>query len=178
MTTTSQISSSPEQGARPAIPTQVAVDKLATECKCKNQIKSIPNVSLMKASRVLRVATFNVRTLKNENIISEIIASANATQLDIICLQEHRFIHEDVDTNEYSIGECHMITGSAWKNRVNAATGGIGILINKTSFNSLVNVTLVSKRIMIVNFNGNPQTSIIVCSPTNVSDPMETNSKT
>ena len=51
MATTSQISSSriarrAEQGARPAIPTQVAVDKLATECKCKckckckNQIKS------------------------------------------------------------------------------------------------------------------------------------------
>ena len=82
MTTTSQIYSSriarrAEQGARPAIPTQVAVDKLATECKCKNQIKSIPNVSLMKASKVLRVATFNVRTLKNENKISEIIASAN-----------------------------------------------------------------------------------------------------
>ena len=46
MTTTSQISSSriarrAEQGARPAIPTQVAVDKLANECKCKNQIKYI-----------------------------------------------------------------------------------------------------------------------------------------
>ena len=67
-----------------------------------------------------------------------------------------------------------MITGSVWKNSVNAATGRIGILINKTSFNSLVSVTLVSKRIMIVNFNGNPQTSIIVCySPTSVSDPME-----
>ena len=84
MTTTSQISSSriarrAEQGARPAIPTQVAVDKLATECKCKSQIKSIPNVSLMKASRVLRVANLNVRTLKNENKMSEIIASANAT---------------------------------------------------------------------------------------------------
>ena len=69
MTTTSQIYSSriarrAEQGARPEIPTQVAVDELATECKCKNQIKSIPNLSLMKASRVLRVATFNVRTLK------------------------------------------------------------------------------------------------------------------
>ena len=87
MITTSQISSSriarrEEQGARPAIPTQVSVDKLAT--KCKNQIKSIPNVFLMKASIVLRVATFNVRTLKNENKIYEIIAIANATQLDII----------------------------------------------------------------------------------------------
>ena len=165
MTTTSQITSSriarrAEQEARPAIPTQVAVDKLATEYKCKNQIKSITNISLMKASKVLRVATFNVRTLKNENKMSEIIASANATQLDIICLQEHRFIHEDIDTKEYSIGEWHIITGSAWKNSVNAATGGIGILINKTSFNSLVNVTLVSKRIMIVNCNGNPQTSL------------------
>ena len=67
-----------------------------------------------------------------------------------------------------------MITGSAWKNSLNAATGRIVILINNTSFNSLGNVTLVSKRIMIVNFNGNPQTSIILCySLTNVSDPME-----
>ena len=91
-----------EQGARPAIPTQVAVDKLATKCKCKNQIKSIPNV--IKASRVLRVATINVRKLKNKNKMSEISALANATQLDIICLHEHIFIYEDVDTKEYSIG--------------------------------------------------------------------------
>ena len=67
-----------------------------------------------------------------------------------------------------------MITGSPWKNSVNAATGGIGILINKTSFNYLVNLTLLSKRIMIVNCNVNPQISIIIYySPTNVSDPME-----
>ena len=55
-----------------------------------------------------------------------------------------------------------------------AATGEIGILINMLSYNDLANVDIVSKRIMIVHFNGNPQTSIIVCySPTNVCDPTE-----
>ena len=75
---------------------------------------------------------------------------------------------------ERSLGDWRLISCSAWKNNINAAIGGIGILLNKLSYNTLANIDIVSKRIMIVNFNGNPQTFIIVCySPTNVCDPTE-----
>ena len=62
---------------------------------------------------------------------------------------------------------------SGWRTSENATTGGIGIL-NKHAYNNLINVNLVSNRILLANFNGNPQTSIIVWySPTNVSDQIE-----
>ena len=160
------------QGAHPAIPTQVAVDKLTTESNSNSN--SIKNKSLMKAKRDIRITTFSVRTIKKESTISELIASAIATNHDIICQQEHRLIHERVDTMERSIGDWRLITCSAWKNNINAATGGIIILLKKLSYNVLANIDIVSIRIMIVNFNGNQQTSIIVCySPTNVCDPQE-----
>ena len=57
----------------------------------------------MKAKMDIRIATCNVRTIKKESKISEFIASAKATNHDIICLQEHRLIHEGVDTKERSL---------------------------------------------------------------------------
>ena len=68
----------------------------------------------MKAMRDIRIATFNVRTIKKESKIAELIASVIATNYDIICLQEHRLIHEWVDTMERSLGDWRMITCSAW----------------------------------------------------------------
>ena len=46
----------------------------------------------MKAKRDIRIATFNVRTIKSESKISELIASEIATNNDIIYLQEHRLM--------------------------------------------------------------------------------------
>ena len=107
-TISSRIARRVEQGARPAIPTQVAVEKLTTESNSNSN--SIKNKSLMKAKRDIRIATSNVRTITKESTISELIASAIATNHDIICLQEHRLIHEWVDTMERSLGDWRLIT--------------------------------------------------------------------
>ena len=63
--------------------------------------------------------------------------SAKETNHDIISLQEHRFIHEGVDTKKRSLGYSRLITCPARKNNVNADTGVIGILLNKQSNNAL-----------------------------------------
>ena len=136
-----------EQGARPAIPTRVAVEKLTTESNSNS--KSIQNNSLTKAKRDIRIATFNVRTIKRQVL-------AKAAHHHIISLQDRRLIHEGIHIKERSLGDWRLITCSAWTNNVNAATGGIGILLNKLSCNALANIDIVSKRIMIVNCNGNP----------------------
>ena len=83
--------------------------------------------------------------IKKESNISELIASAIETNHDIICLQVHRLIHEWVDTMESSLGDLHLITCSVWKNNANAATGEIGILLNKLSYNALANVDIYPK---------------------------------
>ena len=62
-------------------------------------------------------------------------------------------------------------TLSAWTNSINAATGGIGMLVSSQAYNTIASVEIISPRKMIVNFQGNPNTSVISCySPTNVSD--------
>ena len=102
------------------------------------------------------------------------ISSAQTTKHDIICIQEHRFIHEELVTKEQTHGGWKLITCSAWKNTVNASTGGIGMLVSPNAYNALASVEKISSRIMVATFNGNPQTTIICCySPTNVSDAAE-----
>ena len=67
-----------------------------------------------------------------------------------------------------------MITSSAWKNSVNAANGGVGILFSKKAYNALASIEVISPRIMIATLNGNPKTTVISrYSPTNVSDEIE-----
>ena len=57
---------------------------------------------------------------------------------------------------------------------MNAATGGTGILFSPQAYNALTSAEMITSRIMIATFNGNPQTTIISCySPTNISDETE-----
>ena len=114
-----------KQGARPAMETQVAIEKSDTE------IKPSTKQQFMKGKKDVFIGTLNVRTLQKPGKISELIASAQETGHDIICLQEHRFMHEELITKEQSFGEWSLITSSAWKNGVNAANGGVGILFSK-----------------------------------------------
>ena len=108
----------------------------------------------------IKVSTFNVRTLKNVNQIYEIIASANVKNLDILVCK-NTDLYMKMSAKGKHNKRLAVITWSRWRTSVNATTGGIGIL-NKHAYNNLINVNLVSNRILLANFNGNPQTSIIV----------------
>ena len=69
------------------------------------------------------------------------IASAEITGQDIICIQEHRFIHEDIFIKEHAYDKCKLLTLSAWKNSINAATGEL----EYSSAANLITKSLVSK---------------------------------
>ena len=57
---------------------------------------------------------------------------------------------------------------------INAATGGIGLLVSSMVSSSLSNVEIISSIKMMTTFNGNPNTTIISCySPTNVSEELD-----
>ena len=129
---------------------------------------------LLKAKKTIIFGTINVQTLNKEGKISELIASAITTIQGIISIQEHRVIHNDLIKEEV-FGKWRLLTCSAWKNTVNAANGGIGILFREDIYNTLSSIENISPRIMTATFQGNPQTTIITCySPTNVSDETET----
>ena len=168
-----------KQGARPVNVTQVAVEKSTTESQTRTETAPTPTnpttkVPLLKGKNGKNIGTLNVQTLNKESKVPELISSAETTKHDIICLQEHRFVHEDLVTKEESHGTWKLITCSAWKNSVNSSTGGIGMLISSTAYKALGSVEKISPRIMVATFNGNPKTTVICCySPTNVTDETE-----
>ena len=83
-----------KKGARPAEIGALAsvFEKSATELK---------QSKLLKCKQTLQIATFKVRTLNRIGQLPELIASAVDHKIDIICIQEHRYMHtEDIQYHE------------------------------------------------------------------------------
>ena len=154
-----------KQGERPANSARYAVEKPVTEL----------NIPLLKCKRHIFIATLNVRTLSNKAQIGELVASAVKHNTDIICLQEHRIVHEDILLKYHDVGKnWTLVTSSAWRNSSNAAVGGVGILLSPRAQKALNNIETITPRIMITSFNGNPKATVISCySYTNVHDDEE-----
>ena len=118
---------------------------------------------LIKCKQTLQIATFNVRTLNRIGQLPELIASAEEHMIDIICIQEHRYTHsEDIKYHETGNG-WSLATVSAWKNSVNAAVGGVGLLIGPRALKTLNSVEKIQPRMVAATFNGNPRATIISC---------------
>ena len=98
-------------------------------------------------------------------------ASATLYNNNIICFQEHRFVHEDI----HDVGKgWKLITSSAWKNSINASIGGIAMLLSPDAYKAMNSIESLSPRILVATFNGNPQATVIsCCSPTNVQEEIE-----
>ena len=136
-------------------------EKSATDLKQK----------LLKCKRKIQIATFNVRTLNRIGQLLELTASAMDHNIDIICIQEHRYTHrEDIKYHDTGNGWT-LATASAWKNSINITIGGVGMLIRIQALKSLNSIVKIQPRMMVATFNGNPSATIICCySPTNVSE--------
>ena len=130
----------------------------ATELKLKQK--------LQKCKRTVQIGTFNVRTLNRIGQLPELITSAIDYNIDIICIQEHRYTHgEDIKYHDIGNGWT-LATASAWKNSINATIWGVGRLIGPRVLKSLEKV---QPKMMVATFNGNPSATIISCySPNNV----------
>ena len=110
-----------KKGARPAEVGALAsvFKKSATELKQQK---------LLKCKQTIQIVTFNVRTLNRIGQQPELIALVVEHKIDIICIQEHRYMHtEDIKYHETG-NRWTLATISTWKNSVNAAVGGVGML--------------------------------------------------
>ena len=118
-----------KKGVRPAEVWALAsvLKKSATELKQK----------LLKCKRTIQIATFNVRTLHRIEQLPELTASAIDHNIDIICIQEHRYTHSENIKYHDTGNEWTLATTSAWKNSINATIEGIGILIGPRALKSL-----------------------------------------
>ena len=102
-------------------------EKSAPELKLKRK--------LLKCKSTIQIATFNVRNLNRIGQQPELTASAIDHNIDIICIQEHRYIHnEDIKYTDTRNGWM-FVSASAWKNSVNAMIGGVGMLIGPQALN-------------------------------------------
>ncbi|XP_063680045.1 uncharacterized protein LOC134815440 [Bolinopsis microptera] len=83
------------------------------------------------------------------------------SQISVLAIQEHRVVHdEEVKIERHKKG-VHLITTSAWRNRAQASTGGVGFLLTKQAFNAVSLIKTYSKRCMLVSLDGNPRLTII-----------------
>ena len=129
-------------------------EKSATELKQQK---------LLKCKQTIQIATFNVRTLNRIGQLPELTASAVEHNIDIICIQEHRYTHsEDIKYHDTGNGWT-LATVSAWKNSVNATVRGVGILIGPRALKSLNSIERIQPWMMVATFSGNPRATIISC---------------
>ena len=129
-----------KKGAHPAEVGALAsmFEKSATELKQK----------LLKCKQTIQIVTFNVRTLNRIGQLPELTASAVEHEIDIICIQEHRYTHtEDIKYHETGNGWM-LVTVSAWKNSVNASVGGVGMLIGPRVLKTLNSIERIQPRMM------------------------------
>jgi len=81
---------------------------------------------------------YPVRTITQPERRKELVHNFSAQGIEILGLQEHRIVHEEPTSNERILGKT-LITTSAWRNSVGAATGGVGILLNTKATKCLAN---------------------------------------
>ena len=156
-----------KKGARPAEvgPLASVFEKSATELKQQK---------LLKCKQTIQIATFNIRTLNRIGQLPQLTALAVEHKIDIICIQEHRYMHTK-DIKYHDTGnEWTLATVSAWKNSVNATVGGVGMLIGPGALKTLNRIERIQPMMTAATLNGNTRATIISCySPTNVSEETE-----
>ena len=127
---------------------------------------------LLKCKSIIQIVTFNIRIL---NEIGQLLtASAIDHNIDIICIQEHRYIHSE-DIKYYDTGNWWtLVSAYARKNSVNAVMGGVGMLMGPRALQSLNSIEKIQPRMMVATFNDNSSAIIISCySPIYVSEEMD-----
>ena len=117
----------------------------------------------LKSSKNIHISTINIRTsFKSDRQSSKLVASTIEHDIDIICIQEHRLYHKDIDIKHNILNYgWTLVTASSWKNKSNSRNGGIGLLLSPSATKSLINVEKISPRIITANFNGNPITTVV-----------------
>ena len=132
------------------------------------------NQKLLKCKQTIQIATFNVRILNKVGQLPELTALAVELNIDIKCIQDHRYTHRE-DIKYHDSGNGWMLaTVSAWKNSVKATIGSVGMFIRPRALKSLNSIEKIQPRMIVAIFNGNLRTTIISCySSTNASEETE-----
>ena len=113
------------QGARPPVGCQAGIEKNATGQNISKACR------LFKCRKTTLVSTFNCRTLSSIGRTGELTALAQEQNIDVICIQEHRIYHDDIELKYHDMKKGWvMITSSAEKATNNSTIRGVGLLLS------------------------------------------------
>ena len=82
--------------------------------------------------------------------------------MNILGIVDHKLVHDDDEIQTEQLNKCTLITSSAWRNANSPSSGGVGLLVSKTTESALAEIKSYNERIIIAHLNGNPMTTIIV----------------
>ena len=123
---------------------------------------------LLKCTRSSIFSTFNVRTLGPTGRLEELVECSKKLAIDVVAIQEHRSFHPNNLLQYKSLDSYQFVTSSATKNASNSTVGGIGFLLSSKACDNLISIESISPRLMVLELDGNPTTTIICAySPTN-----------
>ena len=107
------------------------------------------------------VGTLNVRTVREYFKRLELATLFLRSKLAVLGIQEHRVVHdEEIKIEKHQKG-VHLITSSAWRNSMQAATGGVGFMLTKNAYNAISLIKTYGKRILLISFDGNPRFTLV-----------------
>ena len=129
--------------------------------------------ALLRCKKSLFIATYNAKTLRDEDRVLELEQCTQHQGIEILGVQEHRIIHDD-PIEFRKVGSNYLVTSLGWRNEAQASQGGVGLLLSQKARKALLKAKRISKRIMTAEFDGNPKTTVIVVyAPTNCADEVE-----
>ena len=133
------------------------------------RVQKISSKKLLKCNCTIQIAKFNVRTLNRISQQPELTASVIDHNIDIICIEKHRYTHSE-DIKYHDTGnDWTLATASSEKNSLSATIGCVGMLIGPRALKSQNGIKKIQSRMMVATFNGYPNAKIISCySPSNV----------
>ena len=99
--------------------------------------------------------------LENKTKQQELINRVNNYKIDILGIVDRKIIHDD-PIQYYEKHNSTLITTSATRNANNTPIDGIGLLLNRTSSESLAEIKPYNSHILVAHFNGNSAATIIV----------------
>lgn len=129
--------------------------------------------ALLRCKKSLFIATYNTKTLRDEDRVLELEQCTQHQGIEILGVQEYRIINDD-PIEFRKVGSSYLVTSSGWRNEAQASQGGVGLLLSQKARKALLKAKRISKRIMTAEFDGNPKTTVIVVyAPTNCADEVE-----
>ena len=128
---------------------------------------------LLKCKSSGHLPTLNVKTLNRIGQLPNPTASAAKHNIDIVCVQKHRYHHSEVEIKYHNTGNGRMfVSASAWKKTLSMLSqGGVELLLSPRALKSLNSIERLQPRMMLATFNGNSSIKSINCyRPANASD--------